>query len=451
MLGLKALITQSVRQQHQPPSDTVLDHALSAVLGAIWLDCERQEHKMSYIRSIILEVLRTIDAIVGEQLVTTRHVTGVDEKATDRCDLSMDPPERQFEPSDLNYGSIDDVERFTRDWFEQEIGQFTHEMLPHQADPAALELPAGQEDFVAFFEEYRVNDIGATDLVSHDNHLIFGNSDIEPCTDGLSYERQENHTSDEQMEEPLLRTSPSNAGSTVKGSKRKRNQDIGEKHRSLYREMLQTEKQKLIHVSQVDQGNLIRFLQHPVLEKQDGRTSTLTRFLYLAIGSWKTIVAFNDLLQLARSDKSVCRQACLLPRDVAAMYGEICRLEKEEALCVLLRRYYIIILCDEEQLYNDRHSHVIVETPVTIGGVRVAKPGNPVFARDSSLTERLLLKIMPDIDPKSTEFKNARSKVKRLRKLAERLRLLVKCYGFGILGLLPSGSSFGQISLTDDM
>lgn len=106
-------------------------------------------------------------------------------------------------------------------------------------------------------------------------------------------------------------------------------------------------------------------------------------------------------------------------------------MEKEEALCVLPRRYHTINLCDEEQLYNDRHSPIIVETSVTVGGFRVTKPGNPIFALDPRLTERLLSKIMLDTDPESDDSKKARSKVKRPRKLAGRPHLLVKRYVFG--------------------
>ncbi|KAF2844496.1 hypothetical protein T440DRAFT_316666 [Plenodomus tracheiphilus IPT5] len=454
LLGIEPLITKSVRQQHQPPSDTVLDHALSAVLGAIWLDCEGQEQKISDIRSTILGVLRTIDAIVVEQSVIAGCVTGVDKSPTHQCNLITDMPEGHSETIDLNLGDLDDVEVFTREWFEQELSRFPLEVLPHQNSSSALQSLGGQDDCIVFPDGHHVDNINASDPASIINHSAFKGADVEPCADGSRHEKQGNGPSDAQMGQSQLATSqntPSDAAKAMKGAKRKRNQDGEEKLDSLYQKMLQAEQRKLACVSQVDQESLIRFLQHPVLEKLEGRASILARFLYLAIGSWKTIVDFKDLCQLARSDSSVCRQLSHLSCNAAAMYGEICRLEKEEALCVLLRRYYIINLCDEEQLYNDRHSHVIVETPVTVNGFRVAKPGNPVFALDSSLTERLLFKIMPETDPESDEFKKARSKVKRLRKLAERLRLLVKRYGFGILGLLPSGSSFEQMSLSDSM
>lgn len=454
LLGIEPLITKSIRQQHQSPSDTVLDHALSAVLGAVWLDCERQEQKVSDIRLTILEVLRTIDAIVVEQSITAGCVTGVDKSPTHQYSIITGPPEGRFETTDLNHGGLDDVESFTREWFEQELSHFPSEMLPHQDSSLMLQPFAGQDDSIAYLESRDVFDINASGPASSSNHPAFEGTDVEPCADGLQYERHDRGPSDAQRGQSNISTSPNTpiyAARIVKGGKRKRNQDRETKLDSLYYKMLQAEQRKLTRVSQVDQESLIPFLQHPVLEKLERKPSILVRHLYLAIGSWETIADFKDLLQLARSDSGICRQPSLLPCTAATMYREICQLEKEESLCVLLRRYYILNLCDEEQLYNDRHSHVIVETPATVGEFRVAKPGNPVFALDSSLTERLLSKIMPDTDPESDEFKKARSKVKRLRKLAGRLRLLVKRYGFGVLGLLPSGSSFEQMPLTDSM
>ena len=63
-LGIEPFITQSVRQQHQPPSDTILDNALSAILGAVWLDCESQGKTASETRCTTSKVMRTIYAVL---------------------------------------------------------------------------------------------------------------------------------------------------------------------------------------------------------------------------------------------------------------------------------------------------------------------------------------------------------------------------------------------------
>lgn len=439
---------QSVRQQHQPPSDTVLDHALSAVLGAIWIDCERQERTSSYIRSTILEVLRTIDAIVDQHSATADCVTGVDGTPDLQRDTISDAPGRQFEMTELD--RVDDVDTFTREWFQQELNDFSPDLVLHENLPPESQSFVSQPDCAVSLHDHLVDDIE----MSGNWSLAFEGAGAEPHTDRPRYERQDRrplNAPTEQTPPWILHDVSSHTTLPVKRAKRKRIQDENEKSGCAYQKMLQAEQNKLMRYSQVDQQRLSRFLKHPVLDKQEIRGSVLVRFLYLTIGSWETIVDFQDLIQIYRNNASVYRVSNVLSRDAAVVYNEICRLDKEEALCVLLRRYYIIKLCEEGQLYNDHHSHIIVETPKTVDAGRVAKPGNPIFALDSSLTERLLLKIMPDTDPKSADYQKARVKVKRLRKLAGHLRHLVKRYGVGILCLLPSGPSFRQMSVTDNM
>lgn len=108
-------------------------------------------------------------------------------------------------------------------------------------------------------------------------------------------------------------------------------------------------------------------------------------------------------------------------------------------------------LCGDEQKSSCGYSQMIVETPRSIGAAERANAGNPKFALDAKLTNELSQKIMPNTQDGSSEFEKARRKVKQLRKLARYLHILVDSYGFGVLALLPSGPSFGELSLTDNM
>jgi hypothetical protein len=108
-------------------------------------------------------------------------------------------------------------------------------------------------------------------------------------------------------------------------------------------------------------------------------------------------------------------------------------------------------LCGNENKTCPGYSQMIVETPSTVGTAGRAQAGNPNFASDAKLTDELLRKIMPNTQYGSGEFEKARRKVKQLRRLARYLYILVDSYGFGILALLPSGPSFGELSLTDAM
>lgn len=65
-LGIGSYIKQSARQGGLSPSTAVLDHALSALFGAVWLDCENQGKSANETRSTISKVLHHIDASVKE-------------------------------------------------------------------------------------------------------------------------------------------------------------------------------------------------------------------------------------------------------------------------------------------------------------------------------------------------------------------------------------------------
>ncbi|KAJ4983417.1 hypothetical protein SVAN01_11069 [Stagonosporopsis vannaccii] len=446
LLGLEPLITRSVRQQHEPSSDTVLDHALSAVLGAIWLDCERQEHKISHIRSTMLEILRIIDAIVDQTVAPAGCATDIDESPNLQSNLTLHPPEWHPRTLEMNHGDLDDVEYFTREWLQQELGCCSlRSILDHDSHPE-LQPFVDHNGRTASLDNQSVHSIDPLGPATS-----FCN---ENCADESRYEIQSSWRFNPLMEQSSFSTSQttrSDAAKSAKAVKRKRCENEYERFHCLYLKMLQAEQKKLLQYPQSDQESMNRFLEHPLLDKLEKRGAILARFLYLTIGSWETVVDFKHLIELSKGNTRGLRRPYLLSNNAAAMYDEICRLENEEALCVLLRRYYTIKFCEEEQLYNDNHGHIIVETPNTVNHGRLAKPGNPVYALDSSLTERLLLKIMPDADRESTEFHKARVKIKRLRRLAGRLHHFVKRYGYGILGLLPSGPSFEQMLFTDNM
>jgi dsRNA-specific ribonuclease len=66
LLGIGSCIKQSIRQGDLSPSTAVLDHALSALFGAVWLDCENQGKSANETRNTISKVLHHINASVNE-------------------------------------------------------------------------------------------------------------------------------------------------------------------------------------------------------------------------------------------------------------------------------------------------------------------------------------------------------------------------------------------------
>ena len=70
-LGVESCIVQSVRQQQEPPSTTVLANALSAIIGAVWLDLEERGERTAAARTKVFNILRHMDSIVADTAQAT--------------------------------------------------------------------------------------------------------------------------------------------------------------------------------------------------------------------------------------------------------------------------------------------------------------------------------------------------------------------------------------------
>lgn len=347
------------------------------------------------------------------------------------------------------------METFTQDWFDRAFGGLPCGLLPNEGivlKPQGLPIQAPVEAESTLLPEGCDADV-LTELAmtsSTQDLTVWARS-------GANFNGVSNMSHYSISGRPIfhsprtLRIVDSNATAPVTCPKRKRTQDSKERADSTYCSMLHSEQQKLECVSQDEKEVLVKHLEHPEISKLEEKSSNRLHFLYLAIGSWHTICDFRDQLRLARSNPSVHRQLCVSKWSAAETYTEICRLERVEALSILLRRYHTLVLCENEQECPNRCSPMVVETPHTIGVAGRSNAGNPISAQDASLTNQLLYKIMPGAQPGTNGFETARRRVKRLRKLAKYLRILVHSYGFGVLALLPSGPSFGEVSLTDNM
>jgi hypothetical protein len=360
---MEPFITQSVRQQHQPPSDTVLDNALSAILGAVWLDCERQNRTVSATRRTIWEVLETIDVVL--------------ENASLRARNSYNTVEKHHAPQIEAAEST--LDGYLYDWFEQEFGE-THQELSCCDD--LLPEPRGFQVEVPSTLSPRTGLAGGCTGCA----IISSTQQYSVCAKAILLLKEaptrcmshDNGCCDEAG--PVLCSSEStdinrNAATPTVRAKRKRTPRSQDKTDSTYRSMLGLEQDKLNQFPQDERTRLIRFLELPVTSKSEKRSSMLFRFLYLAIGSWVTIEDYKNQLRLARSVSGVGQLSSASRWSAAQTYDEICRLEKEEALSVLRRWYHTIKLCGNERKSSLGYSQMIVGTPRTVGAAGGANAG----------------------------------------------------------------------------
>ncbi|KAH7377614.1 hypothetical protein BKA66DRAFT_571937 [Pyrenochaeta sp. MPI-SDFR-AT-0127] len=80
VLGFDRCVVQSIRQQHETPSATVLANTLSAIIGAIWFDMEIEKSGFDLMEAIA-EILDRIDRIMAQndtgRLATVQDVPSV--------------------------------------------------------------------------------------------------------------------------------------------------------------------------------------------------------------------------------------------------------------------------------------------------------------------------------------------------------------------------------------
>lgn len=134
----------------------------------------------------------------------------------------------------------------------------------------------------------------------------------------------------------------------VTGFKRKRIQNNEDRATSTYNFLLESERQKLSKLPQVERMQLERFLRHPEIDQLDDSSPSF-RFLYLTIGSSQTLIDFSDQLRAARETQDNPERPSQFPSNISETFNIICHLESKEANCLLLKRYHAIKLLEEEE------------------------------------------------------------------------------------------------------
>ncbi|KAF4534683.1 Ribonuclease III [Lasiodiplodia theobromae] len=220
---------------------------------------------------------------------------------------------------------------------------------------------------------------------------------------------------------------------------------------SLHQRLIEEELKKLNGFSGSSRGDLQALLDHPQILELSTNSSCVgqLRLLYLGIGSCQSLIQFKESLRVARTRSNTSVHAIgpnLLPKE---RFREICLYDDQEALSVLARRYHVAKLFETELENLRQDNAIIVETAADFGTNHTPQAGNPAMIQEAALTDRLLEKVAPDVMTGTTEFKRVRDRLSQMRRLAKRLQLLIKTYGFGILALLPCGPSYSDFTITD--
>lgn len=223
--------------------------------------------------------------------------------------------------------------------------------------------------------------------------------------------------------------------------------------KEFHKHLIQAELEKLSRIQSPNQNNMSELLDHIEISRLELGSSheTRLRLLYLTIGSGQPLNQFRNILHTARNrpDSSLSLGADLHPQ---ARYQKILGLERQEALCVLQKRYHTVALFKSIEAKLFQAGALVLQTPSTFMEGRVeGVPGNPLNKAKADITDKVLEMLLSEPANGSQQYAKARRNVDKLRRLAKILALWTDAYGLGILALLPSGSTISDFTLTDNM
>ncbi|KAJ4356499.1 uncharacterized protein N0V89_004533 [Didymosphaeria variabile] len=442
-LGIDQYVVQSVRQQqYQAPSTEVLATVLSAIFGALWLDLHTQNGNFPIIVEQTYTVLRRMRTAIAHMESTGTPLTP-DPLTPLSITVEIKPP-----PSRL----INDIQESR---FMQDSGMIMPNATPHQvqAHSAYEQLQSHDNAPINF-----VTDFGFFDF---DSGVI---GDIWDCIGLPNMEEvagaQETgpRVANEEVEAAKQGSIDNNVNTQpiTKGRKRKDRSEQDDKYEetTLHERLMQEELEKSKHCPSHHSSDLVILLDNAEIEKIDpeapGHVARL-RLLYLTIGSCQSLIGFKEILDTARNLPSTHSNPPGSNIGPQERYAEICRLGKQEALCVLLKRYHIVQLFKTTQAGLLQDSGLIVETPSTRLSGQRAMPGNPFNRAQANLTEEVLATILPGLPNGSPIYQKIRKHVSHLRRLANILTIWTDAYGFGVLALLTPGPIQPDFHVTDYM
>jgi hypothetical protein len=171
------------------------------------------------------------------------------------------------------------------------------------------------------------------------------------------------------------------------------------------------------------------------LNKDDERAAV--SMISTAIGSSESIALLQHILVKSRAKDRQTKPAEDLA--LADRVREIQRLGSQIAFIQFLRRCHIWKLyTDISREVGSPQSGFVVLTSESISNPKGGRAGNPNYARDSEITKAMICGSASELDLDSPEYQKRYRSYSKIRKLGQRLELLTKTFGFGVLGLILS-------------
>lgn len=439
------------------PTDSVLALAISALLGAAWLETSdletvaRMVKRLRYadISPSLLYILLNVISLLCD------NMTGNDFVAPNAIEMSADQSRTAIEtvfdkswtlPERL--AKVHSVARVDTSGSDQQLGGQASEA---SALPIADLVEDDQMDMVS------PGVARVTDRLSPDAALLRGSFTATPSEIIGS-----TPTSDDlNMLDAWTSDNPAHPDGFdyLRGSRASSTTTYREEHEGcndtpqvastqdcirLLTPYLEIEKQRC-----ADHGHRLpqdTFLTSAVLQYFDqlnkrNRDSLLP--MYVSICSPEAVAALRETVLTFRHDLN---SHPALPSDTLSLkqrYNVIESVCHQMTYLTVLKRCHILKLwedCKENAAYHE--GWVVVDAPQS------SNAGNPRFLASKRATHKLLSQVYPEMTDQAPGYKRKCEEMKKLLKLGERLHILTETFGEGVLGLMQCSelNAFGNIN-----
>jgi hypothetical protein len=162
------------------------------------------------------------------------------------------------------------------------------------------------------------------------------------------------------------------------------------------------------------------------------------KVFYFAIASSESLVALQAILKVHRRSLAGRPPAPNCRLTLAERMKEIENLGQKIGYIAFLRRCHIYQLYLDCSVDSQKTSDGFINnTTQSISTRPRTEIGNPKNLEDSRIAKLIMKEVYPDMEITSSDYKSKLRFFGKMRKLGQRLDLLVEKFGYGILGLLP--------------
>lgn len=361
----------------------------------------------------------------------------------DRSSLySMSNPEQ---PEDMRWDSVSASQSFVR-------GSSTYPRSrsngsPYQEyDPHEETSLKSSASFLHSAGETQISDIDSSDLAVFDGSGISRRSQTRSTRDIEG----SNHT--ERLGSSALGTNTKKRKASVYRTVQRKSKAsllaayvLLEKERCHNFKLPCPEQRFYLEITQVSNGS-------PNMDENTVELKTL----YFAIASPESLVVLRDIVQAHRRSLA----GNLSPKDCNIPQAE--RLKVIEKLNGNIAYFGLLKRCHVHRLFVDSNGSsrktgdgFVNNTTQSIATLKHPRTGNPSYIEDAQASKAMMKEVYPLLQEDTAEYGKKYRTIRSLRKLGQRLHLLVEKFGYGIIGLLPSAPDVSAVepilSITDGL